>query len=62
MAIRPSISHEWVTAISGTLEKLRSPWNEDAQELYCRSNCGQFEDTDENKLVYTVGWCRFNPV
>ena len=25
----------------------------DAQESFCKSNCGEFEDTDENKLVYT---------
>ena len=25
----------------------------DAQESFCKSNCGEVEDTDENKLVYT---------
>jgi ADP-ribosylation factor 2-binding protein len=32
---------------------------EDARETFCRSNCGVFEDNDENKLIYTDIFSRY---
>ena len=37
----------------GAQEFIMNPEFTDAQESFCKSNCGEFEDTDENKLVYT---------
>lgn len=32
---------------------------EDAREEFCRSNCKEFEDSEENKLVYTDIFARY---
>ncbi|KAG1667232.1 hypothetical protein FOA52_009797 [Chlamydomonas sp. UWO 241] len=46
--------------IVGCLEDiLMDPDFEEAREEFCRSNCAQFEDNDENKLVYTDIFARY---
>ena len=46
--------------IIGALEEfIMKPEFTDAQEAFCRSNCEAFEDTDENKLVYTEVFDRY---
>lgn len=46
--------------IIGALEEfIMNPEFQEAQEAFCRGNCGEFEDTDENKLVYTDAFDRY---
>lgn len=46
--------------IIGALEEfIMNPEFQNAQEEFCRGNCGEFEETDENKLVYTEIFDRY---
>lgn len=46
--------------IIGALEEfIMNPEFQDAQETFCRGECGPFEDTDENKLEYTEVFDRY---
>lgn len=46
--------------IIGALEDiLMDPAFEDARETFCRANCSHFEDSGENKLIYTDVFSRY---
>mmetsp|Transcript_16514 Transcript_16514/g.35717 ORF Transcript_16514/g.35717 Transcript_16514/m.35717 type:complete len:228 (+) Transcript_16514:298-981(+) len=46
--------------IVGALEDiLMDPEFEDTREAFCKSNCKEFEDNDENKLSYTVIFSKY---